>query len=84
MPDQGTNFLSFVAASQYLLTVDNTSDPKTFVEAMSGKDSWKWKKAIDCKSRSFAKKNTWSLVRRSSLATGTKVLSGRLVLKTKR
>lgn len=84
VPDQGAAFLSFVAASQSLLTVDNTSDPKTLVEAMSCKDSWKWKKAIDCKYRSLAKKNTWSLVRRSSLPTGTKVLSGKLVLKTKR
>lgn len=46
VPDQGAAFLSLVAASQSLLTVDNTSDPKTLVEAMSCKDSWNWKRQL--------------------------------------
>ncbi|KAI0995909.1 Copia protein, partial [Podosphaera aphanis] len=82
--DQRTAFLSFITASQSLFVVDENSDPKTLAEAMSSKDSGSWKLAIDREYRSLAMKKTWSLVRRSELPRGTKVLTGKLVLKTKR
>ncbi|KAI1006218.1 hypothetical protein K3495_g2000 [Podosphaera aphanis] len=82
--DQRTAFLSFVTASQSLFVVDENSDPKTLAEAMSSKDSGSWKLAIDREYRSLAMKKTWSLIRRSELPRGTKVLTGKLVLKAKR
>lgn len=82
--DQATAFLSFVAASQSILTVEEKSDPKTLAEAVSCQNSRNWKIAIDREYRSLAKKKTWSLVRRSNLLQNTKVLTGKLVLKTKR
>ncbi|KAI0995000.1 hypothetical protein K3495_g13181, partial [Podosphaera aphanis] len=83
-PDQEAAFLNFVAASQSLITVDNKSDPKTLAEAMSCENSRNWKMAIDREYRSLANKRTWSLVRRSNLPCNTKVLTGKLVLRTKR
>lgn len=82
--DQQVAFLSFVVGSQSLFTVEVKSDPKTLAEAMSCKDSRNWRLAIDHEYRSLAKKKTWSLVRRLDLPRGTKVLTGKLVLRTKR
>ncbi|KAI1006554.1 hypothetical protein K3495_g1659 [Podosphaera aphanis] len=82
--DEHTAFRCFLTASQSLLTVDDKSDPKTLAEAMSYEDSKSWREAIDREYRSLAKKETWSLVRHSELPHGTKVLTGKLVLKAKR
>lgn len=82
--DQATAFRSFLCASQSLLTVSDESDPMSLVEAMNGEDCIKWKMAVDTEYRSLANKKTWTLVKSSELPKGKKVLTGRLVLKTKR
>jgi hypothetical protein len=47
-------------------------------------DWLEWKKATEKEYRSLVHKGTWKLLRRSELPKGSKVLPGKLVLKTKR
>ena len=71
-------------ASESIFTVSKLTDPKNLAEAMNRQDSREQKIAIDAEYRSLVDKQTWSLVERSELPKGAKVLTGKLVLKTKR
>jgi hypothetical protein len=61
-----------------------SSDPQTLKEAMSRPDAKKWEAALIKEYKQIARKNTWKTVRKTEVPKGQKILSGRLVFRTKR
>lgn len=77
-PDENIAFASFLAASS------TNQDPKTIYEALNGSDENEWREAFRKEYRSLKKNETWITLDRSKVPKGKKVLSGKIVLKTKR
>ena len=51
---------------------------------MSRPDAKKWEAALIKEYKQIARKNTWKTVKRTDVPKGQKVLSGKLVFRTKR
>lgn len=67
----------------YLEDKFTSDDPQTYKEALSRPNSKLWKKAITIKYKALLQKKTWSLLKRSKVPKGHRVLQGKLVFKTK-
>ncbi|KAI0993124.1 hypothetical protein K3495_g15060, partial [Podosphaera aphanis] len=77
-------FAAFIAATNSSEIGRNEDDPKTMVEALSGKYKMQWKEGFRREYDSIGSNKTWVVIPRSEVPPGKKVLSGKIVLKTKR
>ncbi|KAI0992124.1 hypothetical protein K3495_g16062, partial [Podosphaera aphanis] len=82
--NDNTAFVAFVAAANSAEIDRNDDDPKTMIEALSGKYREQWKEGFRREYDSIGRNKTWVILPRSEIPPGTKVLSGKIVLRTKR
>jgi hypothetical protein len=61
-----------------------TDEPQTLKEALDGPDAAKWRMALKREYFAIQRKKTWTLVKRSAVKGGQRVLRGKLVFKKKR
>ncbi|KAI0991951.1 hypothetical protein K3495_g16235, partial [Podosphaera aphanis] len=76
--DEGAAFASFLTATS------STGDPKSVSEALNGPDSFDWRQAFRKEYNSLRDKKTWTYLERGDVPKDKKVLSGKVVMKTKR
>ena len=77
-PDESAAFIAFLAATAC------TSDPLTIDEALNGPDENEWRQAFRKEYNSLWKNKTWEILDRCEVPYGKKILSGKIVMKTKR
>jgi hypothetical protein len=61
-----------------------TDEPQTLREALDSPDAAKWRAALKCEYHAIQRKKTWTLIKRSKVKGGQRVLRGKLVFKKKR
>ena len=77
-PDESIAFASFLAATS------STRVPQSVSEALDGPNSFDWRRVFRKEYDSLRDKKTWTCLERSDVPKDKKVLSGKVVMKTKR
>ncbi|KAI1005622.1 hypothetical protein K3495_g2595 [Podosphaera aphanis] len=72
------------AAAALIAGRDITDDPETIEEALASKNSNEWRLAIRQEYESLLRKKTWALAQKKDIPAGQRLLSVKLVFKTKR